>query len=57
MVNTVIQKLLKIPQFEQRSPEWFAQRENKLTSSDAANVLGTNPYSTYNELLFKKCAK
>ena len=50
-----IEKLLKLPQHEQRSPEWFAQRYTKLTSSDAATVLGSNPYSKPSELLFKKC--
>lgn len=55
MVHAKIEKLQKIPQHEQRSPEWFAQRYTKLTSSDAATVLGTNPYSKPHELLFKKC--
>lgn len=55
MVHYKIEKLLKLPQHEQRSPEWFAQRYTKLTSSDAATVLGTNPYSKPHELLFKKC--
>ena len=55
MVHPKIKKLLSIPQFEQRSPEWFAQRKDKLTSSDAASVLGTNPYSTKTELLYHKC--
>jgi len=55
MVHFKIAKLQKIPQHEQRSPEWFAQRYKKLTSSDAATVLGINPYSKPDELLFKKC--
>lgn len=50
-----INKLLKIPQYEQRSDEWFKQRENKLTSSDAATVIGINPYQKSHEVLFKKC--
>ena len=49
-------ELLKaIPQYEQRSPEWFAQRKDKLTSSDAGTVLGLNPYQKPVEVLFKKC--
>ena len=55
MVHYKIEKLLKIPQHEQRSPEWFAMRKTKLTSSDAASVLGTCPYNKPHELLFKKC--
>lgn len=50
-----IDKLLKIPQHEQRSLEWFKQRENKLTSSDAGTVLNLNPYQKPYEVLFKKC--
>jgi putative phage-type endonuclease len=50
-----INKLLEIPQYEQRSEEWFKQREGKLTSSDAGTVLGINPYSKPHEVLFKKC--
>ena len=55
MVHSKILELQKIPQHEQRSPEWFAQRKGKLTSSDAAAVTGKNPYCTYDELLLKKC--
>jgi putative phage-type endonuclease len=50
-----INKLLEIPQYEQRSDMWFKQRENKLTSSDAGTVLGINPYQKPHEVLFKKC--
>ena len=50
-----IEKLLKLPQHEQRSEAWFKQRENKLTSSDAATVLNINPYQKPNDVLFKKC--
>ena len=50
-----IKKLLKIPQYEQRSDMWFKQRENKLTSSDAGTVLGINPHQKPHEVLFKKC--
>ena len=50
-----INRLLEIPQYEQRSDMWFKQRENKLTSSDAGTVLGLNPYQKSHEVLFKKC--
>lgn len=53
--NHKIDFLLQLPQHEQRSPEWFAQRHDKLTSSDAATALGINPYQKPHELLFKKC--
>lgn len=55
VINEQIKELLKLPQHEQRSPEWFNQRKDKLTSSDAATVLGINPYQKPYEVLFKKC--
>ena len=55
MVHEKITKLLNILQYEQRSPEWFAQRKDKLTSSDAGTVLGKNPYCKRHELVFQKC--
>jgi putative phage-type endonuclease len=54
-VNSKIKKLLEIPQYEQRSHEWFEQRKDKITSSDAGSVLGLNQYDTYESVLFKKC--
>ena len=50
-----IKELQKLPQHEQRSKEWFEQRKDKLTSSDAATALGINPYQKSIELIFKKC--
>lgn len=54
-MHSKIIELKNIIQFEQRSPEWFEQRKDKLTSSDASSVLGINPYSSQDELLYKKC--
>jgi len=39
---------------EQKSPEWYAQREKMLTASDIAAVLGLNPFETRNDVMFKK---
>lgn len=50
-----VQHLLNLPQHEQRSPEWFEQRKNRLTSSDVDSVLGTNKYNKPDDILFKKC--
>jgi putative phage-type endonuclease len=55
IMNPQVQKLLNLPQYEQRSPEWFEQRKNKLTSSDVDTVLGNNKYAKPLEVLFKKC--
>lgn len=49
-----VKELLKFEQHEQRSPEWFAQRAGKLTSSDVDTVLGNNKYAKPEEVLFKK---
>lgn len=54
-VHDQVRQLLKIPQYEQRSPEWFEQRRGKLTSSDVDSVLGNSKYSCFDEVLFKKC--
>lgn len=54
-IHPQVAKLMEIPQYEQRSPEWFEQRRHKLTSSDLDAVLGNNKYSSEEEVLFKKC--
>ena len=50
-----VEKLLKLPQYIQRSPEWFQQRENAITASDIPTVLGENNYKTPWNLLIDKC--
>jgi putative phage-type endonuclease len=50
-----VQKLLEIPQYEQRTPEWYKQRENAITASDLPTVLGENKYKTAWNLLVDKC--
>jgi len=50
-----VEELLKIPQFEQRTPEWYQQRENAITASDLPTVLGENSYKTPFNLLVDKC--
>jgi putative phage-type endonuclease len=54
-VNDKVQALLAIPQFEQRTPEWFAQRQGAVTASDMATVLQENKYKTPWSLLLDKC--
>jgi len=53
--HPLIAQINEIPQFKQKSEEWLNQRKGFLTSSDAAAALGINPYSTKDELTFKKC--
>jgi len=55
-MNQQVKRLLEIPQFEQRSPEWFQQRNNAITASDMPTVLGENSYKTPLSLLMDKCS-
>ena len=55
LVHDRVQELLKIPQYAQRSPEWYAQRNNAITASDIPTVLGENAYKTPWALLVDKC--
>lgn len=54
-IHPQVQFLLSLPQHEQRSPEWFEERKQRLTSSDVDSVLGSNKYNKPDEILFKKC--
>jgi hypothetical protein len=50
-----VKRLLSIPQYVQRTPEWYLQRENAITASDIPTVLGENKYKTQWDLLVDKC--
>lgn len=50
-----LRALHAIPQHPQRSPEWFAQRMGRITTSDSGTILGTNPYQKAVEVLLRKC--
>ena len=53
MKNKVIElKKLDLP--EQRTPEWFEMRKNKLTASAFADALGKGHFSTRNQSLLDK---
>ena len=54
-IHPRVEELLKIPQFEQRTTEWYQQRENAITASDLPTVLGENSYKTPWNLLIDKC--
>lgn len=41
-----MEKMMEIIPIEYRSPEWFTFRRKKIGGSDAAAVLGLNPYKT-----------
>jgi putative phage-type endonuclease len=50
-----VSELLKLPQYEQRTPEWYEQRKNAITASDIPTVLGENNYKTPWNLFLDKC--
>jgi len=50
----IIRELKKIPQPEQRTPEWYVFRQDRLTASDLGTILGVNPYEKYNGVVQKK---
>lgn len=49
-----IRELVKLPQVQQRSKEWFDLRTNRLTASDLAQALGRGKFGTRKSLLYKK---
>lgn len=49
-----VEKLLSIKCPEQRSPEWFAMRNDKITASDGGCVLGMNDHEPKYKFIIKK---
>ena len=47
--------LKSLPQPEQRTPEWYEFRSNRLTASDLARALGLSGYKSLHNLILKKC--
>ena len=54
-LTEIIKELKKIPQPEQRTPEWYVFRNGRLTASDLGSVMGYNPYEQYKNVVLKKC--
>jgi putative phage-type endonuclease len=54
-----VQYLINKPQPAQRTPEWYALRNEMLTASDWSNAFTSKqykgPYGTRNDLILKKC--
>lgn len=46
--------LLTLPQVQQRSPEWYELRRNRLTASDLAQAMGRGKFGNRSQLLRKK---
>lgn len=52
-INNKVQSIAKMEQFKQRSPEWFAQRQQLISASDMASVFDIG-YTKHKQLLEKK---
>ena len=52
-----LKNILKLPQIEQLTDQWFKIRHNLITASQCATVLDENKYQTKKDLLDKKCDK
>ena len=50
----IVEHVKSLDQIEQRTPEWYAARENMITASDIAAVIGANKYESRNKVLQKK---
>ncbi len=48
-------ELFNTPQPEQRTPEWFNYRFNRITASDMATAIDMNPYESVESFICKKC--
>ena len=53
-ISNQIIELKKIPQPEQRTPEWYEFRKDRLTASDLGTIIGVNPYEQANYVVQKK---
>ena len=52
-----VERLKKIPQPEQRSPEWYLMRDGMISASDAGTVLGASHYGNRDSVILKKCGE
>ena len=52
-----VDELKKVPQCEQRSPEWYAQRHGAVTASDLATAINESKYDKPTDLILKKCGR
>ena len=52
-----VDELKDVPQYAQRSPEWYEQRHGAVTASDFATAVGESKYDKPEDLLLKKCGR
>lgn len=51
----IVEYLATLPQFEQRTPEWFEARKNSIGASESAIIFGKSIFSNRKKLIIKKC--
>lgn len=56
-VHPQVQKLITVPQYAQRTPEWYAVRKSMMTASNAAAALGIKPYASFRGDARAECIK
>ena len=55
-ISKQLEYLQNLPQYEQKSPEWFAHRQSMITASDLALAIGKSKYqSNLKNLILRKC--
>jgi len=54
-IEKIFNKLKKLPQPVQRTKEWFDYRYNRITASDTAAAIDSNPYEPVESFILKKC--
>lgn len=52
--RAALARCLALPKIEQRTPDWYAARENILTASDLGQALGKSKYGSRTALLLQK---
>ena len=51
-----LNNLFKVPQFTQRTPEWYNERHKMISSSDFATAIGDGKFSSQKDFIIKKCS-
>ena len=54
-MHPIVENLISRQYAEQRSDEWLKLRENMITASDVASVLGLSKFESPSDVLYKKC--
>ena len=54
-IDIIFNKLCNIPQYEQRTTEWYEYRKHRITASDTAVAIDLNPYECSENFIVNKC--